>query len=254
MHLILSFNSTTTMAHIILTGATGTAGAAILDCALKSPAIARISVLSRRPVKLAESQPKANVIIHKDYTSYPPDVLDQLKGATGCVWAQGISSRGMSEKDYEAITIDYPVAAAKAFAGLGEKDNFNFVYMSGEGANMSEKSSFMFGRIKGRAENALLALQLELASLSVYNIRPAAINPEGNYLQERKPTMQDRAATLLGGVFEKVWKSYVIPTPKLAQVCLDLATGDGKPLEAGEGIEADGRLVRNTAIRRMAGM
>jgi uncharacterized protein YbjT (DUF2867 family) len=112
------------MAHIILSGATGTAGAAVLDCALKSPAISRVSVLSRRPVKLAENQPKANVIIHKDFESYPKEVLDQLQGATGCVWAQGISSRGMQEREYEKITLDYPVAAAKAFAGLGPKMNF----------------------------------------------------------------------------------------------------------------------------------
>ena len=242
------------MAHIILTGATGTAGAAILDCALRSPAIARVSVLSRRPVKLAESQPKATVIIHKDFANYPPDILEELKGATGCIWAQGISSRGMSEKDYEEITVTYPIAAAKSFAGLAEHGNFNFVYMSGEGADMSEKSSMMFGRIKGRAETALLKLGNDTAGLSIYNVRPATINPEGNYLQERKPTMQDRASTFLGGVFERVWKSFVIPTPKLAKVCLDLATGDGKALSAGEGIEADGRLLRNTAIRRLAGM
>jgi hypothetical protein len=243
------------MAHIILTGATGTAGAAILDVALKSSAIARISVLSRRPVALADGQPKANVIIHKDWTAYPPALLDQLKGATGCIWAQGISSRGMNERDYEEITVTYPVAAAIAFSELsGNGEQFKFVYMSGEGADMTEKSSLLFGRIKGRAETALLKLEGEVEGLSVFNVRPATINPEGNYLQERQPTLQDRASTVLGGFFERVWKSFVIPTPKLAKVCLDLATGDGKPLVDGVGIEAEGRLVRNTGLRRLAGM
>ena len=240
------------MAHIILTGATGTAGAAVLAYALKSPSIARVSVLSRRPVKLAENEPKARVIIHKDFDNYPPDVLDQLKGATGCVWAQGISSRGMSEADYTKITLDYPCAAAKAFSTLGDK--INFIYMSGEGASSTEKSSMMFGRVKGRAENAILALSIELPSLDIYNIRPAAINPEGNYLAERTPTTQDKASTFLGGIFEKVWKGYVISTEKLAKVCVELATGDGKPIPAGQGVESDGRLLRNTALRRLAGM
>ena len=240
------------MAHIIVTGATGTAGAAVLAYALNAPSISRISVLSRRPVKLAENQPKANVVIHKDFENYPQDVLDQLRGATGCIWAQGISSRGMNETDYTKITIDYPVAAAKAFSTLGDK--MNFVYMSGEGADTQEKSSFMFGRIKGQAENAMLALPREYPSLSIYNIRPATINPEGSYLQERSPTMQDRLSTGLGGILEKVWKSFVIPTNKLAKACADLATSDGKPIPAGEGVEADGRLLRNTALRRMAGI
>lgn len=178
------------MAHIIITGATGSAGAAVLAYALKSSSVSRISVLSRRPVKLAENEEKANVIIHKDFNNYPADVLEQLKGATGCVWAQGISSRGMQEDEYTKITVDYPVAAAKAFATLGDK--MNFVYMSGEGASTEEKSSFMFGRVKGRAENQILALSKEHPSLNVFNIRPATINPEGNYLSERKPTTQDK--------------------------------------------------------------
>ena len=240
------------MAHIVLTGATGLAGSEVLAYALNSPAISRVSVLSRRPVKLAENQAKANVIIHKDFEVYPQELLEQLKGATGCVWAQGISSRGMSEADYTKITLEYPLAAAKAFSTLG--DQMNFVYMSGEGASSTEKSSMMFGRVKGRAENAILGLSKEYPSLHVYNIRPATINPEGNYVAERKPSTQDRMATLLGGVFEKVWKSFVIPTNKLAKVCVDLATGNGEPISPGEGVEADGRLLRNTALRKLAGM
>jgi hypothetical protein len=240
------------MAHIILSGATGSAGSAILAYAVKSPAIARVSVLSRRPVKLAENEPKAQVIIHKDFNNYPPDILDQLKGATGCIWAQGISSIGMGEDEYTKITVDYPVAAAKAFAELG--DQMNFVYMSGEGASSEEKSMQMFGRIKGRAENTILALSKEHPSLNVYNIRPGAINPQGNYLAERKTTVHDRASTWIGGILGIVWKGMVIPTEQLARVCIDLATGDGKPIAAGQGVESDGRLLRNTALRRLSGM
>lgn len=162
----------------------------------------------------------------------------------------------MQEAEYTTITVDYPLAAARALAERAGEGKMNFVYMSGEGANMEEgKASMMFGRVKGKAERELLALGEEKQeSLSVYNIRPAAINPQGNYLQERSPTMMDRLSTGLGGVFEKVWKAGVIPTPALAKVCLDLATGDGKPIAAGVGVEADGRLLRNTALRRLAGV
>jgi uncharacterized protein YbjT (DUF2867 family) len=136
------------MAHIILTGATGTSGSAVLLHALASPAVQHITILSRRPVALVDSQPKTKVIIHEDYEQYPPELLSQLSGATACIWAQGISSRGMQEKDYSKITIDYPLAAAKAFSGLGEK--MNFIHVSGEGADMSGKGMFMYGRVKGK--------------------------------------------------------------------------------------------------------
>jgi hypothetical protein len=47
--------------------------------------------------------------------------------------------------------------------------------------------------------------------------------------------------------------SNVAPTGELAKVLLDLAIGDGMPLE-GEGIGDGGRTIRNTAIRRMGGV
>ncbi|KAK4953100.1 hypothetical protein LTR10_008806 [Elasticomyces elasticus] len=234
------------MAHIILTGATGQAGAEVLAHALKSSTISRVSILSRRPVKLAENEPKANVILHADFEHYPSDVLDQLKGATGCIWAQGISSAGMKEDDYTKITVDHPVAAAEAFASLGSK--MNFVYMSGEGADISGKATLMFGRVKGRAERELLNMQAGHASLKVYAIRPAIINPNGRYLAERAIKLQDRASTWLGKAFSLLRPSFEIPADDLAKVCVDLATGDGK------GVEESGRLLSNIALRRLAGL
>ncbi|KAF2165879.1 hypothetical protein M409DRAFT_23610 [Zasmidium cellare ATCC 36951] len=238
------------MAHIILTGATGTAGAGILAHALTVPTIAKISILSRRPVKLAENQPEATVILHKDFTTYPPDVLSQLSGATACIWAQGISSRGMSEEEYTKITHDYPVAAARAFAGLGE--NFTFVYTSGEGAEMDKEGGMLYAKVKGKAERSLLNLQAELPSLHVFNIRPAGINPAGNYLAERKPSWVDRGINLLGNVFERVYKPLVISTENLGKACVRLAMNDGKPWPEGKGVEEQGRLIRNVALRRIA--
>lgn len=79
--------------HIILTGATGLVGAGTLDAMIKMKDITKISILSRRPVKMAEDvkDPRINVIIHKDFEKYDSELLSQLKGASGCVWALGIS-------------------------------------------------------------------------------------------------------------------------------------------------------------------
>ena len=86
------------MVHLILTGCTGTAGAAVLARCIASPTIARISVLSRRPVKQAEGVEKARVVIHKDFTSYPPDLLHDLQGASGCIWALGVATGQVSSR------------------------------------------------------------------------------------------------------------------------------------------------------------
>jgi uncharacterized protein YbjT (DUF2867 family) len=87
--------------HLVLTGATGLVGASVLHNMLAQESISRISILSRRPVMMAEGHAKAKVIIHKDYKMYDKALLDELKDAQGCVWAQGVSQNDVT-KEYIA--------------------------------------------------------------------------------------------------------------------------------------------------------
>lgn len=87
--------------HLILTGATGLVGSGILQVMLTNPSITKLSILSRNPVPLAETHvghEKAVVIVHSDFKNYPDSVLEQLKGAEGCVWALGTSSAGVDKE------------------------------------------------------------------------------------------------------------------------------------------------------------
>jgi hypothetical protein len=92
------------MAHLILTGATGLVGSAALShmLTLMTPGgpISKLSILSRSSVPMIEGNEKVNVIKISDFGSYSKDVLDQLKGAEGCVWALGISQTQVS-KEYD---------------------------------------------------------------------------------------------------------------------------------------------------------
>ncbi|KAJ3497548.1 hypothetical protein NLG97_g1813 [Lecanicillium saksenae] len=79
--------------HLILTGATGLVGSSVLEAMIKAKDVTKISVLSRRPIPFVEDakSPKVNVIIHRDFQKYDANLLSQLSGAQGCVWALGIS-------------------------------------------------------------------------------------------------------------------------------------------------------------------
>lgn len=86
--------------HLILTGATGLVGSSVLDAMLKNATISKISILSRNPVRMAEDSkdPRVHVITHRDFESYNPELLDQLKDADGCVWALGTSQNNVNSE------------------------------------------------------------------------------------------------------------------------------------------------------------
>ena len=85
--------------HLVLFGATGLVGSSVLHAMLKNKKITKISIVSRRPVQMAEDahDSRVNVIIHQDFEQYGDGLLDQLKGATGCVWALGIAQSQVSK-------------------------------------------------------------------------------------------------------------------------------------------------------------
>lgn len=75
---------------------------------------------------------------------------------------------------YARITHDYTLTAARAFQKLGSREEpFTFVYISGEGADQSERSWTLFGKIKGRTEKALADMSSE--SFKTVSLRPGAI-------------------------------------------------------------------------------
>lgn len=86
--------------HLILTGATGLVGSGVLDAMLKVKDISRISILSRRPVKMIEDRKdhRVNVIIHEDFEKFDAALLEELRGASGAVWALGASQNEVSKE------------------------------------------------------------------------------------------------------------------------------------------------------------
>ncbi len=77
----------------------------------------------------------------------------------------------MSEADYRRITVDLTVAAAQTLARLNPQ--MTFVFVSGAGADSTEKGRVMWARIKGAAENAVLRMPFRAA----YVFRPGFIRP-----------------------------------------------------------------------------
>ncbi|KAE8375278.1 hypothetical protein BDV26DRAFT_268206 [Aspergillus bertholletiae] len=248
--------------RLILTGATGLVGSAALNHILSLPPgeVSRLYILSRKPVPIAEDRPDVTVIEHKNFNEYSPELLEKLKGADGCIWALGISQTQVSKEEYEKITVDYPLAAAKAFSGLSE--SFNFVYVSGEGATQEPGMCTPFyGRVKGECESALIALSKKYPSLKPYSVRPGFVDPAYDpptlAAVMQRPDYKTISKRLLlgtlGPVARQLYSKGVSPTKDLGRFLTDMAKGDGQPL-TGEGVSGDGWIISNIAFRRAAGI
>ncbi|KAJ7144289.1 hypothetical protein C8R44DRAFT_973872 [Mycena epipterygia] len=236
--------------HLILTGATGTVGSPILRHCIASPQITRLSILARYDFAFPPDfdASKAHVLVHKNFSVYGPDVLAQLEGAEGCIWAQGTSQNAVRVEEYVRITYAFPVAAAEAFASLSGSAPFKFVHISGKGA---VSNASLYGRTKARAEKALLALADDprySALLRVFNVRPAYVDT----LRPGAGIARKAVYYGLAPVLRRLAPGSVTPTDALARVCVDLALGDGHALvPMGEDIIAEGRTLLSASLRRL---
>lgn len=259
--------------HLILTGATGLVGSATLHAMLRNPSIQHISIFSRSPVPQANdsalAQQKCTVYTHPSFSTPPSlETLAKVCDAHGCVWALGASTNAVNAQTYEDITVQWPLAWARAFIGAGLGDQrretvreFNFVYVSGEGATLNPRfATPRYGRVKGRAEQALLDLSKEggMAALKVYSARAGAVDQVGHaeitkYVKGREG-IQKKFEKPVKALLRPLWKNMMSPTRALGDALVQLAAGDGQPLLGDPATCGEGRTISNVALRRIAGL
>jgi uncharacterized protein YbjT (DUF2867 family) len=152
----------------IITGSTGMVGKGVLLECLNNPAVSDVLVINRQSVNI--QHPKLQEIIHRNF--YDLSSIEQkLKGYTACFFCLGISAFRMKEEDYNRITYDLTMHMAQTLARLNA--DITFCYVSGQGTDSTEKGSQMWARVKGKTENALLAMPFKGA----YMFRPGYIHP-----------------------------------------------------------------------------
>lgn len=153
---------------VILTGATGMVGEGVLLECLDNPVVERVLSVSRRPC--GRTHEKLAELLAPDFRNLT-SVEAELTGYDACFYCAGISSVGLKEAEYTAITYDTPVAFASTLARLNP--GMTLVHVSGAHTDGTEQGKVMWARVKGRAENALLRLPFK----AVYNFRPSLMGP-----------------------------------------------------------------------------
>ena len=155
--------------NVIVTGATGMVGKGVLLECLDDERIEKVLVLNRNP--LGMQQPKLEEILLNDFTEIA-SVKEKLHAYDACFYCMGVSSIGMDEEKFNAITFE----TTKAFADVLKEVNPQMVfnYVSGTGTDSSEKGNTMWARVKGKTENYILNKGFKDA----YAFRPGIIIPE----------------------------------------------------------------------------
>jgi uncharacterized protein YbjT (DUF2867 family) len=153
---------------IVLFGATGMIGQGVLRALIEEPRVTRIEAIVRQP--LSSTSPKVHSVIHGDFVDFS-GVGDAFTDVDACCFALGVTSAGMSEAAYTAITYDVTAAAVDALHR--ESPDARFLFVSGASTDATEKGPVMWARVKGRAENVVRAR----FGRNGYVFRPGFIQP-----------------------------------------------------------------------------
>ncbi len=153
---------------ILLFGATGMVGQSVLIECLRDQDVEKVVAIGRNSTGVQHEKFSELIV---------PDVKDlsaheaELFQFDACFFCLGISSVGMGEEKYTAITYDITMAVAELLARLN--NNMTFTYVTGQSTDSTEKGKVMWARVKGKTENDLLKLPFK----AVYLFRPGAIIP-----------------------------------------------------------------------------
>lgn len=142
-------------------------GDGVLHECLADSRVDSVLAITRSPLGITNR--KLRELRRKDFFDYR-DIAREFETIDACFFCLGVSSVGMKEEDYYHLTYDLTLSAASALATA--RPNATFCYVSGEGTDSSERGRSMWARVKGKTENALLALPLE-----AYMFRPGLIRP-----------------------------------------------------------------------------
>ncbi len=203
------------------------------ECLLDSE-VETVLAIGRSPT--GQRHAKLQEIVHSDFSDFS-GIADRVSGYDACFFCLGVSSAGMGEADYQRVTCDITLAAAKTL--VARNPAMTFVYVSGAGTDSTERGRTMWARVKGKTENALLALPFRAA----YMFRPAVIRPGPGIVSKTK------SYRILYGVFgplfpvlRTLFPRFVTTTEEVGRAMIEVARhGAGKRVLENADIIALGR-------------
>ena len=152
----------------IIFGASGMVGTEVLHHVLEDDRFEKVFTVGRSVLDI--ESPKLRQVVHKDYMNYS-ELEEYLAEADICFYCLGVYQSQVQKQEFWKITVDYLEALINELVKIN--NTIIFCLFSAQGASPDEKSIFLFGNAKGRAEKRLTDSNIE----SKYIFRPGFINP-----------------------------------------------------------------------------
>jgi uncharacterized protein YbjT (DUF2867 family) len=217
--------------NAMLFGASGMVGQGALRECLADSAVRKVLSVGRSPT--GQQHLKLREIVHANLLNLSP-IESELTGYDACLFCLGVSSAGMAEARYTALTYDLTLSVATTLARLNPA--MTFIYVSGLGTDSSEHGRTMWARVKGKTENALLRLPFKAA----YMFRPGFILPmHGVKSKTTLYRLSYAVATPLYPLLKRLIPNSVTTNEQLGRAMLHVAKhGYSKPVVEGKDINS----------------
>ncbi len=206
----------TKMKNIIITGTNGLVGNLILQKCLQRNDVAKVTSITRKPLGIYH--PKLEEVIHDDFLDYTK-IEAHLKNQDVCFYCIGVYTGQVPAEEFKVIT----VAFTEVFA-IALKENSpsaSFCFLSGQGADSSEKSKVLFAREKGIAENILLKLNFK----NIHIFRPGYIYPDAPRVE---PNFFYKLMRILYKPVKFIYPNIGLTSEKLTNTMVEVGINGGK--------------------------
>jgi NAD dependent epimerase/dehydratase family len=198
---------------VILFGATGMVGQAVLRECLLDDGVEAVLAIGRRPT--GQTHSKLREFVRPDLFDLRA-VRSELQGYDACFFCLGVSSVGMNEPDYTRLTFDLTLGWGRLLAEVNP--SMTFVYVSGAGTG----GKSMWAQVKKRTEDALLAL-----FPFAYMFRIGAVRPiHGEVSKTQWTRIMNTIFWPLWPVLRVVAPGAIITTEELGRAMIHVARHD----------------------------
>ncbi len=179
-------------------------GGLILERCLHNDEVAHVTVIVRKSLGL--SHPRLTEVLHSDFLDFS-NVQQAFQQQNVCYYCIGVYTGQVPAAEFKKITVDFTKVFAETLKA--QSPDAVFCFLSGDGADQSEKSRILFAREKGKAENILMRLQFK----GTYIFRPGYIYP---VTKRKEPNLMYRMIRVLW----KPFLSWAAPGSGLTSVTL----------------------------------